>query len=101
EHHAVLHTLEALEKSGAVRLSYVRVDAEGNVDLNHLEELLQENERSFVSLMHANNEIGTLTDIRKAGKICEKYQALFHCDTVQTMGHYRFDLPDLSAHFIT
>jgi len=101
EHHAVLHTLEALEKSGVIKLSYVRVDSKGNVDLGHLEELLQANERSFVSLMHANNEIGTLTDIQKAGEICEKYQAVFHCDTVQTMGHYRFNLQELNVHFIT
>src|SRR5690606_22180880 len=101
EHHAVLHTLEALEKSGVIKLSYVRVDSKGNVDLGHLEELLQANERSFVSLMHANNEIGTLTDIQKAGEICEKYQAVFHCDTVQTMGHYRFNLQALNVHFIT
>lgn len=101
EHHAVLHTLEALEKSGIIKLSYVRVDSKGNVDLGHLEELLQANGRSFVSLMHANNEIGTLTDIQKAGEICEKYQAVFHCDTVQTMGHYRFNLQELNVHFIT
>ena len=100
EHHAVVHTLEALEKSGIIRLSYLDVDAKGNVDLNQLEELLKSNERSFVSLMHGNNEIGTLTDIEKVGELCEQYDAIFHCDTVQTLGHYPHDLSSLKVHFM-
>lgn len=100
EHHAVLHTLESLEKNGLIRLSFVDVDARGNVDLNQLEELLKNNERSFVSLMHANNEIGTLTDIEKVGDLCEQYDAIYHCDTVQTMGHYPHDLSKLKVHFL-
>lgn len=99
EHHAVLHTLESMEKSGQIRLSYVRVDDRGNVDLAHLEELISR-ERSFVSLMHANNELGTLTDIEAVGDLCEKYRALFHCDTVQTMGHYPHDVQKLKVHFL-
>jgi cysteine desulfurase len=101
EHHAVLHTLEVLEKNGQIKLSFVNLDDNGHVDLDHLEELLKSNERTFVSLMHANNEIGNLLDIEKAGEICEKYNAVFHCDTVQTMGHYRHDLSKLKVHFIT
>lgn len=101
EHHAVIHTLEAMEKAGAIKLSFVDVDSKGNVDYNHLEKLLQDNERSFVSLMHANNEIGTLTDIIRIGDICEQYNAIFHCDTVQTMGHYPHDLGKLKVHFLT
>jgi cysteine desulfurase len=100
EHHAVVHTLEALERSGAIRLSYVRIDSRGNIDLKHLEELLKTEERSFVSLMHANNELGTITDIEAVGELCEQYQAIFHCDTVQTMGHYRHDLSTLKVHFM-
>ena len=100
EHHAVLHTLESLEAAGQIQLSFVNVDAKGNVDLKHLEELLQSRERSFVSLMHANNELGTLSDISAIGELCEKYQALYHCDTVQTMGHFRHDLSRLKAHFV-
>ncbi|MCO4291471.1 cysteine desulfurase [Solitalea sp. MAHUQ-68] len=100
EHHAVGHTLETLEKNGLIKLSYVNIDEKGNVDYNHLEELLQTNERSFVSLMHANNEIGTLLDIARVGDLCEKYNALFHCDTVQTMGHYVHDLSHLKVHFV-
>ncbi len=100
EHHAVVHTLEALEKSGLIKLSFVNIDQKGNVDMEHLEELLKTNERSFVSLMHANNELGTLTDIEAAGAICEQYNAIFHCDTVQTMGHYPHDLSKLKVHFL-
>jgi cysteine desulfurase len=101
EHHAVEHTLELLEKQGKIKLSWVNVDKKGNVDLAHLEELLKNNERSFVSLMHANNEIGTLLPIKKVGELCEKYNALFHSDTVQTMGHFKLDLPALKVHFVT
>lgn len=99
EHHAVLHTLEDLERRGQIRLSYVNIDERGNVDLNHLEELVSK-EKSFVSLMHANNELGTLTDIEAVGEICERHAALFHCDTVQTMGHYRHDVQKLKVHFL-
>ncbi|HEY0245788.1 MAG TPA: cysteine desulfurase family protein [Mucilaginibacter sp.] len=100
EHHAVLHTFESLEKAGTIKLSFVNTDDKGNVDYAHLEELLQNNERSFVSLMHANNEIGTLTDIERVGELCEQYNAIFHCDTVQTMGHYPHDLGKLKVHFL-
>jgi cysteine desulfurase len=100
EHHAVIHTFEALEKAGIIKLSFVNIDAKGNVDYNHLEELLKNNERSFVSLMHANNEIGTLSDMERIGDLCEVYNAIYHCDTVQTMGHYKHDLSKLKAHFV-
>jgi cysteine desulfurase len=101
EHHAVIHTLEAMEKAGNIKLSFVNIDNKGNVDYAHLEQLLQTKERSFVSLMHANNEIGTLTDIERVGDICEQHNAIFHCDTVQTMGHYPHDLGKLKVHFMT
>ncbi len=100
EHHAVVHTLQALEKSGMIKLSYVNIDRKGNIDLTHLEELLESEERSFVSLMHANNELGTITDIEAVGELCERYNAIFHCDTVQTMGHYFHDLSKLKVHFL-
>ena len=100
EHHAVLHTLQSLEKSGIIRLSYVNIDGKGNVDLAHLEELLKSDERSFVSLMHANNELGTISDIEAIGDLCEQYNAIYHCDTVQTFGHYPHDLSKLKVHFM-
>ena len=100
EHHAVIHTLEAIQRDGVIKLSFVDIDSKGNIDYNHLEKLLQDNERSFVSLMHANNEIATLTDIERVGDLCEQYNAIFHCDTVQTMGHYPHDLGKLKVHFL-
>jgi cysteine desulfurase len=88
-------------KNGEIdKLSFVNIDEKGNIDYNHLEELLQNNERTFVSLMHANNELGTLTDMVKVGDICEKYNAIYHADTVQTMGHYPHNVRELKAHFI-
>jgi cysteine desulfurase len=101
EHHAVEHTLKVLEKEGKITVSWVKIDNKGNVDLRDLEQILKKSPRSLVSLMHANNEIGTLLPLKRVGDICEKYDALFHSDTVQTMGHYRMDLQELKVHFIT
>jgi len=98
EHHAVTHTLGTLEKQGAVELHYVNLDAEGHVDLEHLEELLKTYPNALVSLMHANNEIGNILPMEEVGILCEKYKAYFHSDTVQTMGHYRHDLKKLKVH---
>ncbi len=100
EHHAVLHTLQALEKGGVIKLSFLNVDARGNLDMNQLENLLKSNQRSFVSIMHANNELGTLNDIEAIGQLCENYHAIFHSDTVQTIGHYPHDLSKLKVHFM-
>ncbi len=99
EHHAVLHTLECMEKAGDIRLSYVDLDAKGNIDLDHLGRLVK-SERSFISIMHANNEIGTLNDIYAIGEICEQNDAIYHCDTVQTIGHFEHDVQKLKANFI-
>ena len=101
EHHAVGHTAEAIEKEGLARISYVKLDAKGNVDLADLEQLLQTEDKTLVSLMHANNEISTLLPLQKVSQLCRKYDALFHSDTVQTMGHYPFDLQELDIDFIT
>jgi len=101
EHHAVLHTLEQLQRNGEITLSYLKHDANGNLDLEQLEDFLQSRRHSLVSVMHANNEIGNLNDIEKVGLICKKHDALFHTDTVQTIGHYRYDLDQLNIHFLT
>lgn len=101
EHHAVGHTAEAIEKAGLAKISYVKIDEKGQVDLADLERLLQSGEKTLVSLMHANNEIATLIPLKKVSEVCRKYNALFHSDTVQTMGHYAFDLADLDIDFIT
>lgn len=101
EHHAVGHTVEFLEKAGEIQLDYVNVDKKGNVDLSHLETLLSDEIPTLVCLMHANNEIATLVPLKRVSELCRKYNALFHSDTVQTMGHYAFDLKELDIDFIT
>lgn len=100
EHHAVLHTLQALEKKGEIRIAYLQHDAQGNLSLSHLEQLLSKNEKAFVSVMHGNNEIGNLNDLGEIGLLCERYDAVFHSDTVQSMGQYRYDTPKLNADFL-
>ena len=100
EHHAVLHPLQVLAKAGEIELHYLRHDAQGAFDLDHLEELLAGQPRAFVSLMHANNEIGNLNDIEAVGAICARHEAVFHTDTVQTVGHYRHDVQRLQTHFL-
>lgn len=101
EHHAVTHTVEQLEKDGKVRVDWVQLDEKGRVRLDHLEELLKSGEKTLVSLMHANNEIGNLLPIDRVAALCQQYGAYFHCDTVQTMGHYPLDLSAVPVHFIS
>lgn len=101
EHHAVTHTIENLVKKGKVTATWLSVDNKGNIDLAELETVLAKSPRSLVSLMHANNEIGTMIDLVAVGEVCKKYDALFHSDTVQTMGHYIFDLAHTNVHYIT
>jgi len=101
EHHATLHTVETMAKKGLARLSFVQLTEKGHVDMAHLESLLADSpEKTLVSLMHANNEIGNLLDIHAVGELCRKYDAIFHSDTVQTVGHYPFDLKNTYVHFI-
>jgi cysteine desulfurase len=99
EHHAVLHTLQELAHDGQIKLSIVNIDKTGKVDFNHLESLLNLNSQSLVSIMHANNEIGTINDIYAIGELCRKYNAIFHTDAVQTMGHFQFNLSEMNVHF--
>jgi cysteine desulfurase len=101
EHHAVGHTIEALAHGRNVEVKWLQVDSKGHVDLNELETLLKDQKRTLVSLMHANNEIGTLLPLKRVSGICRQYGAYFHSDTVQTMAHYAFDLQDLDIDFIT
>ncbi|WP_461070843.1 cysteine desulfurase family protein [Spirosoma horti] len=107
EHHAVLHTLEHLAKQGVIKLSMVNIDQKGHIDLAHLDELLRQHQpagtgstRSLVSLMHGNNEIGNMLDLSRVGELCRSYDAVFHSDTVQTMGHFRHNLQQLPVDFI-
>lgn len=100
EHHATLHTVEYLHKTGQAALSFVKLTPNGHVDMQSLEELLAaSNEKTLVTLMHANNEIGNLLDVKAVGELCRKYNAIFHCDMVQTIGHYPINLHDIYIHF--
>lgn len=102
EHHAVTHTVEHLHQIGLVKVSYVKLHSDGHIDLSDLEKLLAESsEKTLVSLMHANNEIGNILDLDAVGKLCKQYNALFHSDTVQTVGHFPIDLSKTHVHFIT
>jgi cysteine desulfurase len=101
EHHAVLHTVHALEKEEKVCVSFVRLTPNGHVDMNHLEELLSLQGPTLVSLMHANNEIGNLCDLKQISSLCRASGAYFHSDTVQTMAHYPINLHELDIDFIT
>ncbi|MCC5943341.1 MAG: cysteine desulfurase [Bernardetiaceae bacterium] len=100
EHHAVLHTAEDLEKAGQVKLLYVAHDEKGNIDLADLARLLSKHPKALVSLMHANNEIGNILDWQIVGELCAQYGAVFHSDTVQTVGHYPIDLQEVDVHLI-
>ncbi len=102
EHHATLHCVEHLKNTGEATLSYVKVLPNGHIDYDDLEKLLKESkEKCLVTLMHANNEIGNITDIERVGNLCKEYDAIFHSDTVQTVGHFNLDLRKLPVHFIT
>ncbi|MGN6166337.1 MAG: cysteine desulfurase family protein [Flavisolibacter sp.] len=105
EHHAVLHTVEHYGHSNHVSVSFVSLKDDGHIDLASLEKQLSEQteagKKCLVSLMHANNEIGVLLPIKKVGELCKKYNAVFHSDCVQTVGHYPINLADIYVHFIS
>jgi cysteine desulfurase len=101
EHHAVLHVCDFIEKTQDITIDYVTVDEFGSIDLNHLEELLSNSkEKTLVSLMHINNEIGNILQLNKVCVLCKQYDALFHSDTVQGIGHYNIDLKITPVDFI-
>ena len=102
EHHATLHTVEYLASLDAAKVSHVKLLPNGHIDLEDLEKLLAASqEKILVTLLHANNEIGNMLDIDAVGNLCKIYNAIFHCDTVQTVGHFPFDLRNTPVHFIT
>lgn len=101
EHHAVLHSIEFLANEYGISVEYVQLNEYGDVDESHLENLLKlSDEKTLVSLMHINNEIGTILPWKRIGELCRKYNALFHSDTVQTVGHYKIDLQETPVDFI-
>lgn len=100
EHHAVLHTLDAVAKKYKTEILYVDLLENGSIDLNHLETLLTSNdEKALVCLMYINNEIGTILDVKRVGSLCQENNAYFHSDTVQALGHYNVDLTELNIDF--
>lgn len=100
EHHAVLHTSQQLQKEYKIAIKYVNVDDCGQIDYSHLEELLQSSTKAVVSLMHINNEIGNILDIDRVAKLCKVHNALFHTDTVQSVGHFNIDLKEIPVDFL-
>jgi len=102
EHHAVLHTAECLRDHQNVEIVFLATDHNGNPDLVQLESILNDEVNTLVTLMHANNEIGTLLPLNKVADICAKHDHVyFHSDTVQTMGHYTFNLTETPIDFLT
>jgi cysteine desulfurase len=102
EHHAVLHTVEHFQQADKVSVGFIKILPNGHADLADLEaQLASSGKRTLVALMHANNEIGNLLDIEAVGELCQKYNAIFHSDCVQTVGHYPMDLKKCRVHFIS
>ena len=100
EHHAVLHCCDYLNKTQNINIKYVSINNNGEVDLEDLEKITSNNKNCLVSLMHGNNEIGNINDLKTISKICEKNNVIFHSDTVQTVGHYAIDLNEINIHGI-
>lgn len=102
EHHATLHTIDYFQNRGETKVHFLDLQADGHINLFHLELMLKEiEEKALVSLMHVNNETGNMLEIEKVSEICKQHEAIFHSDTVQTLGHYAFDLRKMYIHFIT
>ena len=102
EHHAVLHTVAFLQNTCNIEVVFVNILPSGDVSLKHLEDLLiKTDKKTLVSLMHINNEIGNILPLKQVCDLCQEYQALFHSDTVQTIGHYSIDLQKTPIDFIT
>ena len=101
EHPAVVNTVAHLVRKNKVSVDYVDIDKSGVINTEHLEKLLSKNTNTLVSLMHGNNEIGNLLDLHAISNLCQKHNALFHSDTVQTIGHYNFDLQKVKIDFLT
>jgi cysteine desulfurase len=101
EHHAILHPLEYLQKQNGLDLQLVNLKENASVDLESLEEKLKKTSKALVTLMHGNNEVGNLLDLHEVSRICKKYGALFHSDTVQTVGKFSINLQELGVDFIS
>ena len=103
EHHAVLHTLEVLAKEYPIQIVYVNLTERGDIDLQHLKNLLEQytEKKVLVSLMHLNNEIGNILPLKEVATLCKEKGVYFHSDTVQSVGHYPINLQEIPVDFIT
>lgn len=102
EHHAITHTVDSIQKSNGTEIVFIDLDKFGRPKFDHLEELLKlSNKKTLVSLIHANNEIGTMIDLKKYGELCKENNVLFHTDTVQTMGYYPIRVEDMNINFLS
>lgn len=102
EHHCILHTAEALEREKGVEVAYINISEKGCFDLNSLETLLKNSDKkTLVSLMHANNEIGTICDMNAIADLCQAHNALYHSDTVQTIGQLPIDVQATKIDFLS
>lgn len=101
EHHAVLYVLQALQEQYNIQVDFVNVKANGEIDITHLSELLSDEVNTLVSLMHVNNEIGTVLDLERVIMICKQYNVLFHTDAVQSVGKIKIDLQTTAVDFLT
>ncbi|MCV6631395.1 MAG: cysteine desulfurase [Flavobacteriaceae bacterium] len=101
EHHAVLHTVEYLKEKYDTKLSFVSLGPKGEIDIHHLEKLLEQTkDKTLVSLMYINNEIGNKLAFHQIALLCQKYRALFHSDTVQAIGHYMINTTETPVDFM-
>jgi len=102
EHHCILHTEDAVERDNGIEVIFINCDDSGRSDLDQLETTLASGDQpTLVSIMHANNEIGTINDLKRISEICKSHEAYLHSDTIQTMAHFPIDVEDLYIHFLS
>lgn len=100
EHHAILHAIDQLKKEYDITVTYLDLNSDGDIDLSQLESLLQTDTKQLVTLMHINNEIGNILDLKKVAELCKANNALFHSDMVQSVGHYKLDLQEIPVDYL-
>ncbi len=100
EHHAVLHTLDELQAEFGISIKYLDVNTQGDIDIAQLEQMLLSPAKQLVTLMHVNNEIGNKLDLKRVAELCKTNNALFHSDTVQSVGHYKLDLQEIPIDYL-
>ena len=100
EHHCTLYSIQQMEKEYGTKIDYVKVLPNSEIDYNHLEELLKETTPALISLMHVNNETGTILDLKRVADLAQQNNALFHSDTVQSIGKTALALDEIPLDFV-